>query len=93
MEEEKLSDSNPLAPGTSANGDGEAGAAATAAAAAGASGPGGLQKMHSFGGMDVLEAGRVALEKRIGAVKPTSAPREGGKLTLGKYLEKARVDA
>lgn len=53
---------------------------------------GGLQKMHSFGGIDVLEAGRTALEKRMVAVKTKSAPRAGGKLTLGKYLEKARVD-
>lgn len=55
--------------------------------------PGGLQKMHSFGGVDVLEAGRKALEKRLSAVKAPAAPREGGRLTLGKYLEKARVDA
>lgn len=74
-------------------GGGEGAVAAVAAADAGASGPGGLQKMHSFGGMDVLEAGRVALEKKMGAVKQTSTPRQGGKLTLGKYLEKARVDA
>lgn len=54
--------------------------------------PTGLQKMHSFGGVDVLEAGKAALEKRLGEVKTRAAPREGGRLTLGKYLEKARVD-
>lgn len=53
----------------------------------------GLQNMHSFDGVDILEAGKVALEKKLGAVKTRAAPREGGKLTLNKYLEKARVDA
>lgn len=67
---------------------------AAASVANGAAGESGLQDMHSFGGVDVMEAGRVALEKRVNAVKTKAAPRgEGGKLTLGKYLEKARVDA
>lgn len=73
-------------------------AASVANGVAGGAGRGagesGLQDMHSFGGVDVMEAGRVALEKRVNAVKTKAAPRgEGGKLTLGKYLEKARVDA
>lgn len=56
-------------------------------------GAGGLQNMHSFGGVDIMEAGRLALEKRVNAVKTKAASRQGGKLTLDKYLEKARVDA
>lgn len=57
-------------------------------------GEGGLQSMHSsFGGVDIMEAGRLALEKRMNAVKTKAASRQGGKLTLDKYLEKARVDA
>lgn len=57
--------------------------------------PVGLQKMHSFEGVDVLEAGKIALEKRLGATQPKAAPRQGGKLTIGTYLQKARppVDA
>lgn len=49
-----------------------------------------LQKMHSFGGVDILEAGKAALEARIAAKQTPAVQREGGKLTLGTYLEKAR---
>lgn len=79
-----------------ANAAKEAAGAATggaAGAARGAAEPGGgLRNMHSFGGIDIMEAGRAALEKRINAVKTKAAPRQGGKLTLENYLEKARVD-
>ena len=74
----------------------EKGVGAAAAAAAGkvkVEPGGGLQNMHSFGGIDIMEAGRAALEKRMNAVKTKAAPRQGGKLTLENYLEKARVDA
>lgn len=82
-----------------ANGAGGEGARAAEAAPAVQTGgqpkgeEGGLQSMHSFGGVDIMEAGRLALEKRMNAVKTKAASRQGGKLTLDKYLEKARVDA
>ena len=41
-------------------------------------------------GVDILEAGRMALEKKLGAIRPKTAPRQGAKLTIGKYLQKAR---
>lgn len=79
------------------HGGGESGGVGKDAGARGTEGRGGggggLQKMPSFDGVDVLEAGKMALEKSLGAIKTRAAPREGGKLTLGKYLEKARVDA
>lgn len=72
---------------------GMAPAAVAAAAEAGAQPGGGLQNMHSFGGIDIMEAGRAALEKRMNAVQARAAPRGESKLTLDMYLQKARVDA
>lgn len=93
MEEQKQS--SPVRNGVEDSEGGEGGEAGKEDTPSPEPRPVGLHKMHSFDGVDVLEAGKMALEKRLGATQPKAAPRQGGKLTIGTYLQKARppVDA
>lgn len=53
--------------------------------------PSSLQRLHSFDGDDILEAGKAALEARLAARQAPAVQRASGKLSLGTYLEKARL--
>lgn len=53
--------------------------------------PSSLQRFHRFEGDDILEAGKAALEARLAARQAPAVQRASGKLSLGTYLEKARL--